>query len=95
MLRMPNETFDFVLSSNVRLKILGFLSRESATPTQLASKSEKHLSHISRALKELEARELVACANPDYYKQKRYALTKQGTDVVNEIRKYQIRMSLL
>jgi predicted transcriptional regulator len=92
---MPNESFDFVLSSQVRLKVLSYLWNESSTPTQLASKAQKHLSHISRALKELEARELVACSNPDYYKQKKYSLTKQGTDVVNEIRKYQIRMSLL
>ncbi len=91
---MQNETFDFVLSSQVRLKILGCLSRESATPTQLASKAQKHLSHISRALKELEAKDLVACSNPEYYKQKKYALTEQGNDVIREISKYRLRMSL-
>ncbi len=91
---MQSKAFDFVVSSQVRLKILGFLSRESATPTQLASKAEKHLSHVSRALKELEARDLVACSNPEYYREKRYALTKQGTDVVREISKDRLRMSL-
>ncbi len=91
---MPSQTFKFVLSSQIRLKVLGFLSRQPATPTEIASKTEKHLSHISRTLKELEARDLVLCSNPNYYRERKYVLTSQGTQVVDQIRRYEIRMSL-
>ena len=53
MSTMALESLDFVLSSETRLKVLSFLSKDAGTPTQLARQVEKHLSHISRALRSI------------------------------------------
>jgi predicted transcriptional regulator len=92
---MSSDSIDFVISSETRLRILAFLSRGSSTPTQLARAIEKHLSHISRALAELERKQLVACQNPQYSKPRVYALTSQGDRVLTEIHRYRARMNVL
>ncbi len=48
-----------VSNSEVRLKLLGHLSKGAMTPTELASLENKHVSHVSRALAELRADGLV------------------------------------
>ena len=53
------EATKFVTSSEVRLRLLGHLSKEAMTPTALASIEKKHVSHVSRALAELRAQGLV------------------------------------
>lgn len=92
---MSAESLDFVLSSETRLRILSFLSESSLTPTQLAKQVEKHLSHISRALKELEKMDLVSCENPSNHKPRQYCLTPQGDRVLKEIYQHRVRVSLM
>ena len=92
---MTVESLDFVLSSETRLRILSFLSKNSGTPTQLAKQVEKHLSHISRALKELESKDLVSCANPKNTKPREYRLTPEGDRLLREISRYRVRFSVL
>ncbi|HKW05564.1 MAG TPA: hypothetical protein VJN71_09725 [Nitrososphaerales archaeon] len=89
---MPRESFDYVISSEVRLTVLTTLSKSSSTPAQIARKVEKHLSHISRALRELEDRQLVSCLNPQDSKPRVYSLTSQGNDVCKQIERHQIYM---
>jgi predicted transcriptional regulator len=88
---MPAESLDFVLSSETRLRILSFLSNSSGTPTQLSKQIEKHLSHISRALRELEKMDLVSCSNPKNSKPREYRLTPEGDKILREIYRYRIR----
>jgi predicted transcriptional regulator len=92
---MAVESFDFVLSSETRFRILTFLSRNSGTPTQLAKAVEKHLSHISRALRELESKELVICANPLNSKPREYKLTPEGDRLLREIYRYRVRLNMV
>jgi predicted transcriptional regulator len=92
---MTVESLDFVLSSETRFRILSFLSKNSGTPTQLAKQVEKHLSHISRALKELESKDLVLCANPKNTKPREYRLTPEGDRLLREIYRYRVRFSVL
>jgi DNA-binding transcriptional ArsR family regulator len=92
---MQHDSVEFVISSETRLRILSFLSRGASTPTQLARSIEKHLSHISRALSELEKKELVTCQNPSYTKPRVYTLTTQGDRVLAEIHRYRARMTVL
>lgn len=89
---MSHQNFDFVLASDTRLKILSWLSKDVSTPTELAKKVEKHLSHVSRALRELQERELVACVNPDNTKPRIYSLTPQGINLVREVNRYYLRV---
>jgi predicted transcriptional regulator len=92
---MAVESLDFVLSSETRLKILSFLSKDAETPTQLSKKIQKHLSHISRALKELESKDLVSCSNPQNSKPRVYSLTTEGDKIIKEIYRYRVTISLV
>jgi predicted transcriptional regulator len=91
---MGSKGFDFVASSETRLRIVSSLSIGARTPTELASKSKKHLSHVSRALKELEKQELVHCINPEYSKDRKYTLTREGSSIAREFEKYQLWLRL-
>jgi predicted transcriptional regulator len=92
---MPLESLDFVLSSETRLKILSFLSTDSGTPTQLSKQIQKHLSHISRALRELESKDLVSCSNPQNSKPRVYRLTTEGDKLIKEIYRYRVRIAMV
>ncbi|MDA4112404.1 MAG: hypothetical protein OK439_07675 [Thaumarchaeota archaeon] len=92
---MNGESLDFVLSSETRFRILAFLSMSSSTPTQLAKQIEKHLSHISRALRELESKDLVACSNPNNSKPRQYRLTPEGDKLLREINRNRVRLAFL
>jgi DNA-binding PadR family transcriptional regulator len=63
---------DFVTRSDVRVEVLGDLSKGPKTPTELASLHSEHVSHVCRALAELKAQGLVETAlkssNRKYYK---------------------------
>ncbi|MDH2902076.1 MAG: winged helix-turn-helix domain-containing protein [archaeon] len=89
---MPQQLFDFVVASDTRLKILSWLSQDVSTPTELAKKIQKHLSHVSRALHELQERELVSCVNPANTKPRVYSLTPQGMSLVNELNSHNFRI---
>jgi DNA-binding MarR family transcriptional regulator len=91
--KMPTESLDFVLSSETRLRIMSFLSKDAGTPTQLAREVQKHLSHISRALRELESKDLVTCSNPQNSKPRVYQLTLEGDRLLKEI--YRSKLSNL
>ena len=92
---MSLESLDFVLSSETRLKVLSFLSNDSETPTQLAKLVQKHLSHISRALRELESKDLVSCSTPESSKPRVYCLTTEGDKLVKEIYRYRVSISMV
>jgi DNA-binding transcriptional ArsR family regulator len=87
---MSQQLFDFVVASDTRLKIMAWLSQDVSTPTELAKKIEKHLSHVSRALRELQDRELVSCVNPSNTKPRIYSLTPQGINLVNEVNRHNV-----
>jgi DNA-binding PadR family transcriptional regulator len=63
---------DFVTRSDVRVEVLGDLSKGPKTPTELATLHSEHVSHVCRALAELKAQGLVETAlrssNRKYYK---------------------------
>ncbi len=92
---MSEQVFDFVVASDTRLKILTWLSQDVSTPTELAKKIEKHLSHVSRALRELQDKELVSCVNPADTKPRVYSLTVQGATVMAEVNRYNLRTRLM
>jgi ArsR family transcriptional regulator, cadmium/lead-responsive transcriptional repressor len=89
---MTQQLFDFVVASDTRLKILSWLSQDVSTPTELAKKIQKHLSHVSRALRELQERELVSCVNPANTKPRVYSLTPQGISLINEVNRHNLRV---
>lgn len=77
-LRRAKEISGFVEASNYRTKVLEELSQEDMTPSNLARKLGTRIQYVSRALKELERRELVKNLTPDVRKGKIFSITHLG-----------------
>jgi predicted transcriptional regulator len=82
---MDWETISYVFSSELRLKTLLELSKSKGTPKQLSLSTRQPISHISKALKELNGRGLVECLTPSRKKARFYSITRQGNQVLDEI----------
>ena len=57
------------------------------TPTFLAKDLDLNLANISRALTELEDKDIVVCLTPKQKVGKIYSLTKKGKDIILKIKK--------
>ena len=65
-----------------------FLALETPkTPTQLSDELKIHLSHVSRALSELESKKLAVCLTPAEKVGRIYKLTEKGKRVLKMIKK--------
>lgn len=70
--------------SAVRVKVLKDLERGPKTPTELASLENEHLSHVCRALAQLQAQGLVI-SMPKYSKQRYYRTTERGLELCGAV----------
>lgn len=77
----------FVVSSNLRFKVLIELNKGKKTPTELAKITKQSISHVSTSLKELEEKKLVRCLTPERRKGKYYEVTDLGRQTLNFISK--------
>ena len=84
---MDWETVSYVFSSELRLKILLELSKSKNTPKQLSLSLKHPMSHVSKALKQLNEKQLVECLTPDRKKGRLYNITELGGQVLDEIGK--------
>ena len=85
---MPEENWEvvsFVFSSEARLHTLRSLKTKKATPSQIAEQVDQPLSHVSRALRELQDKDLVVCLTPNRTKARLYAITPEGADILSKI----------
>ncbi|MBI3253319.1 MAG: ArsR family transcriptional regulator, partial [Nitrosopumilales archaeon] len=57
------------------------------TPTFLAKELNFNLANISRALTELENKNIVVCLTPEQKVGKIYSLTKKGKDILSKTKK--------
>ncbi len=81
---MEWNKYSFVIRAKNRKKILQALSKYK-TPTQLAGELNLNLSHISRALKELEKAGLIECLTPNEKVGRIYTRTKLGEEITKGI----------
>lgn len=79
------NTVSFVISGKLRFRILVELKDNESTPTDLSSVTNAPISHISKALKELEELNLITCLTPDRRKTKFYSITDTGKKVLEKI----------
>ena len=79
------DTISYVYSSKIRYKILQLLASKVQTPKQLADDLSYAMSHISRALKELELKETITCLTPERNKGKMYQITSKGKEILIKI----------
>ena len=84
---MDWETVSFVFSSELRCKILLELNKSKNTPKQLSISLKHPISHVSKALKQLNERKLVECLTPNRRKGRLYVITEFGSQVLDEIGK--------
>jgi DNA-binding MarR family transcriptional regulator len=78
--------FSFVVSSGYREKVLASLAPKPKLPMQLAGETNLRIAHVSRALRELSDRGLVACLTPDVKARGRlYGLTEVGAGLLDQM----------
>ena len=78
--------FSFVVSSGYREKVLVSLAPKPKLPMQLAEETNLRIAHVSRALRELSDRGLVACLTPEVKARGRlYGLTEVGAGLLGEM----------
>jgi DNA-binding PadR family transcriptional regulator len=68
---------EFVSQSEMRTRVLTILSRSARTPTEIGKLENKHVSHVCRTIKELEAQGLVEVAWSESG-EKGYRATRSG-----------------
>lgn len=66
----------------LRRQCLEALSSGPRMPEGIAKSTGEHLSHVSRALRELTERGLTECLTPTARKNRIYRLTKKGNEVL-------------
>lgn len=76
-----NETRVFVSQSGMRARVLTILSGTTCTPTEIAKLENKHISHVCRTIRELEAQGLVEVAWSEP-RERHYRTTKFGYALV-------------
>ncbi|MHA1677591.1 MAG: winged helix-turn-helix domain-containing protein [Promethearchaeota archaeon] len=81
------DLISFVLSSKLRFKILIELKNKERIPTKLARNLNKPISHISKAIRELQEEGLIKCLTPLRRKNKFYTITDKGKKILFEINK--------
>jgi len=82
---MDWEIVSFVLSSDLRFRVLLQLRESNLTPTQISNSLGYPLSHISKTLAELQTKELIACLTPARRKGRLFSITQMGNEVLDEV----------
>ncbi len=80
------KKYAYVISSEVRKKIMNALSKKPLTPSQIAEETELNLSQVSRNLKKLREKELVELINPEDKKGRLYRLKEDGEWIIEKNR---------
>ena len=70
----------------IRRLCLESLALGPKTPAAIAKSSGKHLSHISRALRESVEKGLVECLTPNLPKNRIYKITAKGKEVLEKLK---------
>lgn len=83
---MDYDLVAFVIRSQPRRLILGRLMEGVSTPSMMSTSLNVNRTHISRALKELQEKDLVICLT-DSRKGRVYGITDKGTTIMEEIKR--------
>jgi len=78
------DLVSYVQSGTRKACLLALLTGPK-TPKAISISSGKHLSHISRALGELENKKLIVCLTPNNNKNRIFKITNLGKIIINKI----------
>ena len=76
-----------IKASSYRRRVLQALESREKTPTEISKELNIKISHISRALTELEEMNLIKCLTSELRKGRIYRLTKEGKKIANYLKK--------
>jgi predicted transcriptional regulator len=82
---MSWEEVGLIKASKIKQSILSLLLKQPKTPKDISLVLDKHLSQISRNLKDLENRGLVKCLNPKLKKGRFYLTTESGKELMEKL----------
>jgi len=77
--------YGHVIASEYRKKIVLCLNKTPRTPKQISKDTNLYLSHVSRVLRDLKKRQMVACLTPKLKRGKVFALTDEGKEIAENI----------
>ena len=80
------EDVSYVLASDYRKKVLSSLETPK-TPSKIGKEININIAHISRALSELEKKEMIKCLTPNSTKGKLYIILDYGKEILKELLK--------
>ena len=82
---MDWKLYSFIVRSKQRKEILRSLETPK-TPTQIGSKLDISISHVSRTLKNFVERGIVDCLTPQEKIGRIYKLTSKGEEILDKIK---------
>ncbi|MDK2849639.1 MAG: hypothetical protein PWP03_566 [Candidatus Woesearchaeota archaeon] len=85
VLNMDWDLLGLIIGSKIRFEILSLLKEGIMTPTQISKKTKRHISSISRALKELKEYDLVILLNNKRSRNSFYSITEKGKFLLRQI----------
>ena len=85
MLMVTIEDLQWIKVSKYRLKILFVLKDKLKSPRELEKELNIKLSHVSRSLSQLSSKGYVEDKTPNLGRNKLYAITKKGGEVLKKI----------
>lgn len=80
------EDYGYVVASKYRKITLLTLLDHPKTPNQVAKETRLNISHVSRALREMQLKRIVECITPERVKGRVYQLTKKGSEIGRVLR---------
>jgi ArsR family transcriptional regulator, cadmium/lead-responsive transcriptional repressor len=85
------RVLSYVAANQMRRDVLDILDGGIRMPSSIRDDLDVQLSHVSRALKQLAAMELVECLAPGQRKGRLYGITPKGKVIIHELLKEENR----
>ena len=83
---MDPELLGWIKASTYRRDVLRCLADEDLlTPSEIAERTDRHLSHVSGTLTDLEEHGVAECVTPGRQKGRLYSLTKRGSEISHKL----------
>ena len=83
---MDPKLLGWIKASEYRRDVIRCLAdKDLLTPSEIAEQTDRHLSHISGTLTDMEERGVAECVTPERQKGRLYSLTESGRVISNQL----------
>lgn len=84
---MDWKKYGYIIASKYRQNVVLSVDSGPKTPKQISNATGFYLSHVSSVLKDLSKKGVIKCLTPDLRRGKVYALTKEGKEIADKLKK--------